>query len=163
MTEAPSPAAAQRPLHTASWRSTALPEALEQSRQRLDALLALAAVDARTLHACELVLEEWLTNVGRHGVPGPAPGGSPGAAAAAGPPVTVRVEVYPNRVLLHFSDAGRPFDPVSAPPPPAPTDLAHAEPGGLGLTMIRRAVSGWRYARVDGRNELQAWVDRPAC
>jgi anti-sigma regulatory factor (Ser/Thr protein kinase) len=98
----------------------------------------------RTVYAVELVLEEWLTNVFRHG---------------AGTTVAVEMAVDGRRVDLRFEDDGSPFDPTTAPERPLPHTLEEAEPGGLGLFFIRRYSRTWRYSREGGRNVMRVEID----
>jgi anti-sigma regulatory factor (Ser/Thr protein kinase) len=97
-----------------------------------------------TVYAVELVLEEWLTNVFRHG---------------AGTKVAFEMSADGRRVDLRFEDDGRAFDPTTAPERAAPRTLDEAEPGGLGLFFIRRYSRAWRYTREGGRNVLRVEID----
>lgn len=59
-------------------------------------------------------------------------------------------------------DAGKAFDPLIVTPRPRPMSLEDAEPGGLGLIMIRSNADNISYRRRDGRNELSfvvIWSD----
>lgn len=97
-----------------------------------------------TVYAVELVLEEWLTNVFRHG---------------AGTVVAVEMRAEGDRVALRFEDDGRPFDPTAATVRQPPKTLDEAQPGGLGLFFIRQYSRNWRYAREAGRNVMQLEID----
>jgi serine/threonine-protein kinase RsbW len=97
-----------------------------------------------TVYAVELVLEEWLTNVFRHG---------------AGTAVAVEMMADGERVDLRFEDDGRAFDPASAPERQLPRTLDEAVPGGLGLFFIRHYSKTWRYAREAGRNVMRVEID----
>lgn len=96
------------------------------------------------MYAVELVLEEWLTNVFRHG---------------GGTQVIMEVACDGQRVALRFSDDGITFDPTRAPEREAPATLDDAEPGGLGLFLIHRYSRRWHYAREAGRNVMQVEID----
>jgi serine/threonine-protein kinase RsbW len=147
LTEPPDPA-----LLAAEWRIGAGSAELERARASLDAVLADALVDARAVYACELVLEEWLTNVWRHGYrQQPNDFG-----------VVLRLRLDRQAVTLDFLDAGPAFDPCAMPQPVRPAGLAHAEPGGLGLTMIRRAASHWEHERRGHVNRLLVRIPRQA-
>jgi len=123
--------------------------ALEAARRQVVGHLAQACErgDRSTVYAVELVLEEWLTNVFRHG---------------GGTEVTVEVACDGRQVGLRFTDDGTTFDPTRAPERVAPATLDEAEPGGLGLFLIRRYSRSWRYAREAGRNVMQVEIDCPA-
>ena len=51
-------------------------------------------------------------------------------------------------------DAGIPFDPTGAPEHTPAKTLAEAQPGGLGLPLIRRCSDWMRYRREGGRNHF---------
>lgn len=95
----------------------------------------------RTIYAVELVLEEWLSNAFRHG-----------GATQVGLQVSVDAE---GDVRLRFEHEGPAFDPTALEPAPRPRDLDTAEPGGLGLLLIRQYASGWRYSREGARNLME--------
>ncbi|OQW71109.1 MAG: hypothetical protein BVN35_17190 [Proteobacteria bacterium ST_bin11] len=58
------------------------------------------------------------------------------------------------QATITVSDAGTPFDPVSALPALRPESLSDAEPGGLGLIMLHKLTDELRYSLADGRNRL---------
>jgi serine/threonine-protein kinase RsbW len=122
---------------------------LERVRRALLAYLHPHALDERCVYAVEMVLEEWLTNVVRHGY-------GDGAAGA----VDVAAQVAPEDVVLRFADTAPAFDPTSAAPPAFALSLEAAKPGGLGLELIRRSTRSLAYERADGQNVLTAVVPR---
>jgi len=98
----------------------------------------------RTVYAVEIVLEEWLTNVFRHGT---------------GSPVALRVSVDADGILMRFVDDGPPFDATERPLPARPSNLDEARPGGLGLFLIHHYAKSWHCARQDGRNVMHIAID----
>lgn len=64
--------------------------------------------------------------------------------------------------LVTVSDAGNPFDTVSATPKARPDSLSEVEPGGLGLVMIRSSADTLSYRYCDGFNHLTFGVQWPA-
>jgi serine/threonine-protein kinase RsbW len=66
------------------------------------------------------------------------------------------------QVALVVSDGGESFDPLAFTPKAVPRSLAEAEPGGLGLMMVRSFSDELNYRRADGRNELKMIVRWPA-
>lgn len=119
---------------------------IEPARGRLVAYLqrALGRIEPHVVYAVELVLEEWASNAFRHG----------GAT---------RVAVEPDLrdaadIGLRFEDDGRPFDPVAAAAVRLPSSIDDAQPGGLGLHLMRQYVSEWRHERCDGRNRLSVKI-----
>ncbi len=64
------------------------------------------------------------------------------------------------QALITVSDAGTRFDPLAVVPQPLPTSLAEAEPGGLGLIILRSNAKHLSYRFDNGRNHLtfgQSW------
>ena len=94
-----------------------------------------------------LCLEEVVSNIIDHG----------GQTARSGP-VRVQFAVEPlhggNTAQVTVSDAGKPFDPVSAPIEKLPATLDEALPRGRGLLLIRQCCSSLHYRREGGQNHL---------
>jgi anti-sigma regulatory factor (Ser/Thr protein kinase) len=59
-----------------------------------------------------------------------------------------------NEATVTISDSGAPFDPLTTPTKLGPKTLAEAEPGGLGLVMIRSFSDIQHYHYSDGSNHL---------
>ena len=95
----------------------------------------------------ELALHEVLANVLAHG-----------GSAARAEPIRIRIEVREQATTgeahVEVSDAGIPFDPTGAPEHTPAKTLAEAQPGGLGLPLIRRCSDWMRYRRDGGRNHF---------
>lgn len=123
--------------------------ALEAMRQQLVQWLQPYALSARCIYRVETVLEEWLSNVVRHGFAGRVP-----------TDVDIEVAVSEGHVELRFSDEAPAFNPLAAPSPEPYTRLEVARVGGLGLEMIRQSVVSLQHERVDGHNVLRASVAR---
>jgi anti-sigma regulatory factor (Ser/Thr protein kinase) len=90
-----------------------------------------------------IILEELFTNAVNHGYPG-GPAGR----------IEVGLAVKKGRLEIHFSDDGRPFDPLSHTPPDLDRVQADRPIGGLGLHLLRSLVDEARYRRARGRNHL---------
>lgn len=104
-------------------------------------------VPADQINRLDLCLNEALANVMAYG----------GATALSYPiclHLDVRRDQTTNAASVTVSDAGVAFDPLSAPLKPRPKALAEAEPGGLGLSMIRSIADNLSYRYSDGRNQL---------
>jgi anti-sigma regulatory factor (Ser/Thr protein kinase) len=99
----------------------------------------------------ELCLNEVLANLIDHG-----------GADACGAPVEVTLEVADGgdrrRATLTISDAGEAFDPLSVSCRPRPRTLQEAEPGGLGLVLVRRFMDERSYERSGDRNVLKLGI-----
>lgn len=105
-------------------------------------------IEARTLpnalrHGMRVALEEAVMNAVMHAFP---PNGSG--------EITVRLRISPGAAALFVEDSGRAFDPTAAPSAGRPASLQEAEPGGLGLTLLRHYCHDITYQRVAERNRL---------
>jgi anti-sigma regulatory factor (Ser/Thr protein kinase) len=120
----------------------------DELRRGLDAF----PLDARARFSVELVFEEVVANLVRHG-----------ARTEGRTTLSLEVLLQDEDVQLTFLDDGVPFDPRGRPDPlPAP-DLEHAEIGGRGLMLIRSVSNAVEYARTpEGRNRLTVTVSRGA-
>ena len=116
----------------------AFASAFEELRRQLDAF----HLGRRTRFGVELVFEEVVSNVLRHG-------GRPDRVTH----VSVKVAPEEAAVRLTFLDDGPPFDPRGWPEPPP------AQVGGRGLMLIRSVSSGMEYLRTpEGQNRLTVSV-----
>jgi len=95
----------------------------------------------------ELVVEEVVTNICRHGY-----NDQPGQLELR----CRRVDTQ--RLLLEFIDCGRPFDILATRPPDLTVGLDEREVGGLGVPLIRAMVDEASYRREGNRNILQLVV-----
>jgi serine/threonine-protein kinase RsbW len=106
------------------------------------------------LHRLDLCLNEALANIISHG--------SPDALTS---PIHLLLEVHRDgeacEATVTVSDAGPAFDTSVDTAKPRPKTLADAEPGGLGLLMIRSFADHLAYSYHEGRNHLSfsvRWV-----
>ena len=108
-------------------------------------------VPARESGRLDACLNEVLANIIAHGGP-----------TALSHPICLRLEVRHDQgsgeATVTVSDAGTAFDPLAVAPQPAPQALAEAEPGGLGLMMIRGFADTLAYRHGEGRNRLSLGV-----
>jgi len=108
-------------------------------------------IPADQINRLDLCLNEVLANIIMHG----------GEAVTSSPillELQARHQHDKDAAMLTVSDGGIAFDPVSGPINPAPTSLDEAEPGGLGLLMIRKFTDGLSYEYKDNRNILTLTV-----
>ncbi|MBX9698862.1 MAG: ATP-binding protein [Acetobacteraceae bacterium] len=120
--------------------------ALPSAQARLAEYLRAAGLEERVVGRAELLLEELVTNVIRHG----------GLAAPESARLTLTAAIGPDRACrLVFEDPGEPFDPLAGTLPQPPRRLEDAPLGGLGLVLLRRMAQDLAYARLpEGRNRL---------
>ncbi len=109
----------------------------------LDAEATVRAIPNALTQKMQVALEEAVMNVAMHAY-GPGGDGE----------ITVRLEMPGDAATLVIEDTGPAFDPTTATERPAPTSLAEARPGGLGLKLLRHFCPDIGYERVDDRNCL---------
>src|SRR5262245_59167784 len=107
----------------------------ERGLDTLRAILDRHALEARTRYRCELVFEEIVTNIIRHGY-----------ADDQEHHISVTVAVDGDRVKLHFEDDGVAFDPRQPVPPRA--ESVDSDSGGRGLTLLRSVSERIDYERT---------------
>ena len=56
------------------------------------------------------------------------------------------------RMVISFSDRGRPYDPLSAPEPDLEAELDERQIGGLGVFLVKTAMDSVEYEHKDGQN-----------
>jgi anti-sigma regulatory factor (Ser/Thr protein kinase) len=117
--------------------------AVEDGRQELLRFLAPLALSDRVINRLEVVFEELVSNIVRHGF---APGSDQSIA--------VRVAARPGVIQLTFEDDGAPFDPLAAPPAARLTSLETARLGGLGLPLVRKMAAELAYEPIASGNRL---------
>jgi anti-sigma regulatory factor (Ser/Thr protein kinase) len=116
------------------------PEGFEQAAADLRATLDQAGVAGHARGSAELVFEEVVSNVVRHG---------------AARHIDVSVASDENALVLSFEDDGPPFDPLQHPGPGLPKTVEEANVGGLGLFLVHQVANTLRYERTrDGKNRL---------
>jgi len=117
-----------------------IPE-FEAASERVRAVLDAGGVTGQPGHDVQLVFEEIVANIIRHG--------------ATTEDVRVSLSLGDREVVLTFEDNGVPFNPLERPAPPVPASLDEAGVGGLGLVLVRRLVTRMTYARTaQHRNHL---------
>lgn len=122
---------------------------LTRGLTELGDMLDANGVGARGRFQAELVFEEMVTNVIRYGYDDEELH-----------IVDVTVSVTDDDVVMVVSDDGKPFNPLERADPAAPTSLADAQIGGLGIMLVRKAARDVTYARTDGRNLLTVLIAR---
>jgi anti-sigma regulatory factor (Ser/Thr protein kinase) len=118
-------------------------EELRRVAARLDELAARRGLPAEPVADMHVAVDEVLVNVLRHAYDD-----------TATHEIRVTLVVYPGALEAEVEDDGRPFDPLTVPPPDRSTPLVDREVGGLGVHLVRSLMSGVAYERIDGRNRL---------
>ncbi len=108
--------------------------AIETGRLAVLDYLAPFDVDARVLGRLEVILEEIVSNVVRHGQDVTA--------------MTLKADYRDGAISLALEDDGAAFDPVQAPAPAPFTTLADAKLGGLGIDLVRKLSRDVAYERT---------------
>lgn len=109
-------------------------------RSALDA----CQVSSRARFWVEVVFEEIVTNIVRHGY-----------TDERSHAIDVRLTCGPADIVLAVEDDGQPFDPLQRAEPARPGSIEEAEIGGLGIPLVRKAATGLQYERTaDGKNRL---------
>ena len=112
-------------------------DAVEDGRLAIAQHLAPRGHDARVLNRLEVIFEELVSNILRHGF-----------AAHSEQSIAVTVTEEPGAILLTFEDDGAPFDPLAMPEPEPFSDIESAKIGGLGIPLVRKLSADLRYERL---------------
>lgn len=113
---------------------------VEEARLALQEYLHDFAISERLMNRIEVVLEEVVSNVVRHGH---------GADRIA-----LQAECLDGVLHLAVSDNGPPFDPLAATGPAPFTTLGEATIGGQGIPLIKRLTQSAHYAHDGAFNRL---------
>ncbi len=118
----------------------------EQASADARAALDACGVRGPSRYNAELVFEEIVSNVIRHG-------------RAAEIEVSLACDPAADAIILTFEDAGPPFDPLERPLPVLPKSIEEAPLGGLGLLLVRKASTRLHYERtIDEKNRLTVTI-----
>ena len=74
--------------------------------------------------------------------------------------ITLRVERLADCFRLQMLDDGHPFDARQIPEPDLEESLEDRQPGGLGISLVRRLARRMDYERSDGLNALTVEIAR---
>ena len=114
-----------------------MPE-FERAFGALRAALSAHGLDRASSFRVELVFEEIVSNILRHGT----------MTGGAVPEVDLAIEMGVGSILMTFLDSGPPFDPIGRADPAKPAGLDDAPVGGRGLKMVRDAAIQMYYERT---------------
>ena len=109
-------------------------DAVEDGRLAIAEFLAPLAIDPRVINRLEVILEEAVSNIVRHGF-----------EAGSDQSIHIAVATPPGEITLVIEDDGAPFDLLAAAAPARPASLADATPGGLGIPLLQKLSTSLRY------------------
>jgi serine/threonine-protein kinase RsbW len=116
---------------------------LAHVRRHMRRRLAVLGADDPCVHDLVQAVDEWVTNVIRHGYRGERG------------PVTVAVERVGDDAVVTIRDAAPDFDPATAPPFDPSSPIASRRPGGMGIHLMHELTDGMVHrALPGGGNEL---------
>lgn len=122
---------------------------LARASELANSLLDRGGIGEPEAYATQLVLEEILSNVIRHGY-----------EDSEGHEISVSLRASDGGVELQVEDDGREFDPLSAPEVDLGIPLEERRVGGLGIHLVRKMASEVRYRRQDGKNRVEVFIRR---
>ncbi len=108
-------------------------------------------VSEEAIARLDICVNEVLANILSHGGPGVL-------AAPVRMQLCVEQGLEDCAAKLTISDSGIPFDATRSAVRPPPKSLAEAQPGGLGVIMLRANADGLLYRYHEGENRLEITV-----
>lgn len=96
----------------------------------------------------DLMIEEIVVNIIRHGCPGIENG-----------IIDVGIDITADPVILEISDNGPAFNPLEQENPDVRAGLDQRRPGGLGIFLVKRIAKDIQYERKDNKNTLRLYLD----
>jgi anti-sigma regulatory factor (Ser/Thr protein kinase) len=106
---------------------------------------ARAEFTAEQIDQLELVIEEILVNIARHGY----------VESGAGEAELACAVESARRLRVVVSDQGRPFNPLASKAPDLNQSLAERQAGGLGIFLVKSLAEELDYERDGERNVLK--------
>jgi anti-sigma regulatory factor (Ser/Thr protein kinase) len=128
-------------------------DAIEQGQARMAPYLEAIGLGPRATNRLEVVFEELIANVVRHGFDR-----APDHGVALGHVILAAVGRRPGVVRLVVEDDGRPFDPFSVAEPPPFESLETAQIGGLGVAVVRRFAASTLYEAAPASELWRAYA-----
>jgi anti-sigma regulatory factor (Ser/Thr protein kinase) len=115
-----------------------------------DAFAAEHEMPPEMAYCVSLSLDEIVSNVIRHGYDRRAH------------EIVVRLALDDGAMTVQVEDEGKPFDPLSAPPPDLDRPIEERGVGGLGIHIVRHMMDVLDYRREGNRNLLTMAKRAPA-
>ena len=110
-------------------------------------ILSAANAPMKVIAQVNVAVDEIFSNIARYS----------GATAA-----TLGCSLADGRMMLRFSDNGRPYDPTGKPDPDTTLSAEERDIGGLGIFMVKKIMDEVTYEYVDGLNILTLVKALPA-
>jgi serine/threonine-protein kinase RsbW len=130
-------------------RFSSSPEDFEQASADVRDAVAQTGAGESARRRADVVFEELVSNVIRHGRVGRTG------------QIQVTVALDADALVLTFEDDGLPFDPVDHPQPAQRRSLEETPDGGLGLLLVRKASTRLQYERTpEATNRLVVTIAR---
>jgi serine/threonine-protein kinase RsbW len=123
-----------------------LPSRFESIRSVSDMVIKYARrarLDEQEAYLCKLAVDEACSNIIRH-----AYGGDPAGE------FVVAIRIAAGVCEIQLTDYGEPYDPQEIPPPAMGSTIEEAQPGGLGLYLIRSVMDEVHYTPGPQGNRL---------
>lgn len=126
------------------------PSEIPPALEALERLLLSAGAGDEERGEVRLMAEEALMNIVSYAFEGDTPR-----------PIRLQCACTADHLRLEFSDSGRPFNPLEAPPPDLTAPLEQRAEGGLGIHLIRTLADSVTYEHRHGCNLLRLTRRRP--
>lgn len=114
-------------------------EKLPEATAFFEDILSEAQVSMKVIAQINIAVDEIFSNIAHYS----------GATIA-----TLGCQILDNRVVLRFSDNGRPYNPIDKPDPDTTLSAEEREIGGLGIFMVKKTMTDVAYKYADGLNIL---------
>jgi serine/threonine-protein kinase RsbW len=109
----------------------------------IDQFCASIRLDETSSYAIKLAVDEAATNVIKHSYAGMNPGS-----------IIVEMQAVPDRVVIHITDFGHPFEPGEPEAPDVQAMLEDRDSAGFGLFFIYKSMDQVSYATSADGNTL---------
>jgi len=119
--------------------------------QRVLVFLDRNGITGRAAYVVNLAVEEMATNILKYGY-------DDDASHVIG----LRLKLQPAAIAVSLEDDGHEFDPRTAPDPDLTGGPGDRQPGGLGISLVRRLAQRMDYERRNGKNHLTILVKKDA-
>lgn len=114
-------------------------EKITEVTEFIEGILSEKEVPMKIITRVNMAIDEIFSNIARYS----------GATVA-----TVGCSVVEDKVLLRFSDNGKPYDPTEKKDPDTTLSAEEREIGGLGIFMVKKMMDEVEYVYKDGSNVL---------